>query len=468
MLVVGCGYLGARVADRCHDAGHEVTGVTLSEESAHRLAAGRPWRVRACDLGDGPRLRRLAGDGGPAVVVHCASSNRGGADAYRRVFLEGCLALSEGFPAARLVFCSSTSVYAQTDGSWVTEESPAEPERETGRILREAEERVLARGGCVARLAGIYGPGRSFVLRNLLEGRARIEGGGGEGRWLNQIHREDAADAVERLVSRGSAGIFNVSDDRPLTQRQCFEKLALRFGCSVPPVVPPDESRKRAWTNKRVANARLRATGWTPRYPDYFRALEQDPELVPSILAQVADSPPAMNVVLVGLMGSGKTSVGRVAAQSLGFEFVDTDQMIIESAGKSIPEIFADEGEEGFRRRETEALASLAGRERLVVATGGGVVTRPENHPLLRRLGFVVWLNADVGTLCRRTAHSQDRPLLREGDPEKTLRRLLAERAPLYEQVSDFKITTDDLSLPDAAYGLAESARVHFRGRQAS
>jgi len=167
--------------------------------------------------------------------------------------------------------------------------------------------------------------------------------------------------------------------------------------------------------------------------------------------------------VLIGLMGSGKSAVGKLTAQSLGFEFVDTDQIVIEEAGKSIPDIFAAEGEAGFRQRETGALKSLLGRQGLVVATGGGIVTRPENVPLLQQLGFVVWLSANPSTLHERTCRSEDRPLLKQGDPAETLRKLHESRKGLYEVASDVKITTDDLSLHDVAYGLAETVKVHFR-----
>jgi nucleoside-diphosphate-sugar epimerase len=223
----------------------------------------------------------------PDTIIHCASSNRGGAEAYRKVYLEGCDHLRQCFPAARILFTSSSSVYPQTDGSTVSEESDASPDRETSRLLREAEDLVLSLGGCVARLAGIYGPGRSFVLKNFLEGTASIEGNDGNGRSLNQIHRDDAATALVQLVATRQQGIFNVVDDLPMTQRECFTALARRFRKPLPPVAEPDLNRKRAWTNKRLSNLKLRATGWAPRYSSYFDALDCDSDLVPSILAQV-------------------------------------------------------------------------------------------------------------------------------------------------------------------------------------
>ena len=174
------------------------------------------------------------------------------------------------------------------------------------------------------------------------------------------------------------------------------------------------------------------------------------------------------NIVLVGLMGSGKTTVGKLVAQSIGFNFVDTDDVITRAAGKSIPEIFADEGEAGFRVHETNALRQLMNEQQCVIATGGGIVTQPDNLPLLKELGYVVWLFATPEILHARTAHSDERPLLRNSDPAGTLRSLLDARAPLYQQACDLKITTDDLSVHDVAYGLAESVRVAFAQQQAA
>ena len=477
-LIIGCGYIGERLADLLHAAGHRVTGVTASEASAVSLSALKPYPVLQADVSDEASLRALAtscGEG-PDVIIHCASSSRGGAEMYRRVYLEGCALLAAVFPNARLLFTSSTSVYPQTDGSIVTEESDATPDRETSRLLRQTEDFVLARQGCVARLAGIYGPGRWFLLKNFLEGSATIEGNHGQGRCLNQIHREDAASALFHLATHGNVGVFNVSDSAPLTQRACFEKLCVCFPRQLPPETEPNTGRKRAWTHKAVSNAKLLATGWKPLYPSCLDALAQDLALLPSILAQIpeqahttemcpAPAPAAergKNIILIGLMGSGKSTVARLTAQNLGFDFADTDHLIADAAGCSIPDIFAKQGEPAFRRLETEALRSLTGKSHLVIATGGGIVTQPENLPLLKQLGFVVWLNASPDTLRNRTLRSDDRPLLRQGDAAATLRRLYEERSPLYAEVADFKITTDDLAATEVAYGVSETARVHF------
>jgi nucleoside-diphosphate-sugar epimerase len=289
VLVIGCGYVGERAADLLHSQGHEVAGVVHSAGSALRLSQAKPYTVVVCDVSDDAAVCQLASGfpAAPRTILHCASSNRGGAEMYRRVHLEGCANLQRHFPASRLLFTSSSSVYPQTDGSLVTEDSDASPDRETSRLLRETEDSVLARGGCVARLAGIYGPHRSFVLKNFLEGTATIEGNDGDGRCLNQIHRDDAARALMHLITGSHQGIYNVVDDAPMTQRECFTELSRRFHRPMPPVSKPDVNRKRAWTHKRVSNAKLRATGWSPQFPDYFNALDDDPVLVSSILAQV-------------------------------------------------------------------------------------------------------------------------------------------------------------------------------------
>lgn len=288
ILIVGCGFLGRCLAERLHRFGAEVTGVARDPQGAQTDSSSAPWEIVRGDVTSRDSLSQLARIH-PTItqVVHCASSGRGGAEAYRAVFLEGCGNLLATFPEAPLLFTSSTSVYAQTHGEWVDETSPAEPGRDTGRILRQAEELVLASGGTVARLAGLYGPGRSYTLKKLLDGTATIEGNGDEGRYLNQIHVDDAASALAWLAGHVDSGLFNVVDDHPETQRQCYSWLAPMFETPMPPVAPPNPDRKRGWTHKRVANRRLRATGWQPHFPSYRSAIQGDPRLAPSILQQV-------------------------------------------------------------------------------------------------------------------------------------------------------------------------------------
>jgi shikimate kinase/nucleoside-diphosphate-sugar epimerase len=477
ILLIGCGFVGERAADLMHEFEHEVIGITHSAESAARLSAEKPWKVLACDISSASAVAELRAQiGAVDAFIHCASSSKGGAEMYQAVYVNGMKHLLASFPEAWPLYTSSTSVYPQTDGSTVDETTPAEPSKDTGRLLREAENLALQNGGAVARLAGIYGPGRSFLLKNLLEGSSGIEvnDGAPEGRLINQIHAEDAAGALYGLFTQKRTGIYNVVDDAKMTQRECLLRLAAMFNLPAPGIKAPDAARKRGWTHKHVSNAKLRATGWSPQYPDYFSALNDDPELASSILSLVTDTEEqplhrAENIVLIGLMGSGKSTVGRIVAHKLGFQFVDTDHLITDTARCSIPEIFAREGEASFRRRESAVLRQLLGRKHTVIATGGGIITQPRNLPLLKHLGFITWLEASTELLARRTAMSNDRPLLRgEEPPIVKLHRLIKERAPLYKALADLRILTDELSQQESAYGVVESARIFFSKRQPS
>ncbi len=266
VLVAGCGYLGLAAARLLQASGWEVVGLTRRTESALALQ-GETFPVIACDLGDCATLSCL---GTFDAVLHTASSGHGGPDAYRQVFLEGTRNLLTAFPKARFVLTGSTSVYTQSDGSWVTEESPAEPARETGKILLQAEALALEAGGSVARLSGIYGPERWVQLARFLSGEARIEGDGG--RWINQIHRADAASALSALLA-AAPGLYNVADGQPATQREIYAAFAAHFQRPLPPTAPPDLARKRGWSSKRVANTRLVALGWQPLYASFREAL---------------------------------------------------------------------------------------------------------------------------------------------------------------------------------------------------
>lgn len=140
------------------------------------------------------------------------------------------------------------------------------------------------------------------------------------------------------------------------------------------------------------------------------------------------------HLILVGMMGSGKTSVGRLLALNHRLSFVDTDHEIEQYSGSSIPDLFATKGEQGFREIEHEVLAKVLQKtEPGVISTGGGVVVNEANRILLWKCGFVVYLKADPETLLKRVAQDSNRPLLKEGDPLQTLTRLLEQRAPFYE-----------------------------------
>jgi nucleoside-diphosphate-sugar epimerase len=273
ILIAGCGYIGQATADLLHERGWSVEGWTASAQSAAQLAA-KPYPVRAVDI-----TNPAAVDAGREefdAVIQSASSGGGDAEEYRQVYLEGARNLLRAFPGATLLFTSSTSVYAQQQGEMVDETSPAVPVQEKGRILRETEELVLSREGIVARLAGIYGPGRSFLLRKFLAGQA-VAPDREQDRFINQAHRDDIVSALFLLAERRAdlgGQIFNVVDSQPILTRDANQWLSAHLQQPLPTgeVTSP---RKRGDSNKQVSNKKLRALGWEPRYPDFGVAMTE-------------------------------------------------------------------------------------------------------------------------------------------------------------------------------------------------
>ena len=176
----------------------------------------------------------------------------------------------------------------------------------------------------------------------------------------------------------------------------------------------------------------------------------------------MADSTPTLkqrlagrSLYLVGMMGSGKTSTGRPLAERLGYGFLDADAVIEQAAGCSIPEIFDRDGEAGFRSLESQVLSAISQRHSLVVATGGGVVTQPENWGLLHS-GIVIWLDVVPDQLLQRlNADSTVRPLLQTADPEVALNALLNERHPLYAE-ADLTVVINDETPEAVADGILQ------------
>jgi len=282
ILIAGCGYLGQATADLFHSAGWEIEGWTMSAKSAETLSS-KPYRVFAVDISNAGQVSARAGDFD--AVIHCASTRGGDVDLYRRIYFDGARNLLNRFPGSTIVLTSSTSVYAQIDGELVTEESAAEPKHETGKILRDTEHLVLGRSGSIARLAGIYGPGRSFLLKRFLEGEAIMDLE--KGRFVNQVHRDDAAAALFLLLDRQlrAGEIFNVVDDQPILQSECYRWLASKLNRPVPPIGRSTSKRKRGRSNKRVSNAKLRGLGWSPRYPTFADAMEKS--ILPSFAEHI-------------------------------------------------------------------------------------------------------------------------------------------------------------------------------------
>nr|WP_315397715.1 bifunctional shikimate kinase/3-dehydroquinate synthase AroKB [uncultured Duganella sp.] len=148
------------------------------------------------------------------------------------------------------------------------------------------------------------------------------------------------------------------------------------------------------------------------------------------------------NVFLVGLMGAGKTTIGRILARKLGLRFMDSDHEIEARTGATIPWIFEIEGEPSFRRREADVIRELTGQQDLVLATGGGAVLDPESRAHLKARGTVIYLRTTVHSILQRTAHDKNRPLLQTADPRKKLEELMAVRDPLYMEIADVVIDT--------------------------
>lgn len=152
---------------------------------------------------------------------------------------------------------------------------------------------------------------------------------------------------------------------------------------------------------------------------------------------------PSSNIFLIGPMGAGKSTVGRRIARALGLRFVDLDQVIENDAGSSIPLIFELQGESAFRARESETLRRVCVEDGIVLATGGGSVLAEDNREVLRRRGFVVYLEASVDLQLERLARDHTRPLLRTPDRAQKLRELAAARNPIYRELADLQISAD-------------------------
>jgi nucleoside-diphosphate-sugar epimerase len=253
-----------------------VTALVSSADSAARLSA-KPYAVLAADASSLAELRtKFSGYGKPDVLVHCLSGHGGrDAAAYRLTYVETLKNLQKVLQPGFSIFTSSTSVYPQNDGSVVTEESPVGG-TPTGDVLLEAEHLALTAGGAVVRLGGIYGPGRSRFIQAALAGQPLPHGS--PDAFSNLIHRDDAASALFHVGRKVLPGTFNAVDDSPARRRELAE--AIRLG-SVEPLQHP--AALPPATGKRVGNAKLRATGWSLRYPSVVGALRQDADLRASI-----------------------------------------------------------------------------------------------------------------------------------------------------------------------------------------
>ena len=169
------------------------------------------------------------------------------------------------------------------------------------------------------------------------------------------------------------------------------------------------------------------------------------------------------NIFLVGPMGAGKTTIGRLLSDRMELNFVDADKYIEEVTGANIPWIFDVEGEAGFRERETRAIDELSQGEGVLLATGGGAVTREINRQLLSERGVVVYLYATVDQQVDRTARDRNRPLLQNDNPRQVLEDLFVVRDPLYREVADIIVTTDNRPPNIVARDIGEQINQYIR-----
>ncbi|CAA9890893.1 shikimate kinase I [Candidatus Methylobacter favarea] len=167
----------------------------------------------------------------------------------------------------------------------------------------------------------------------------------------------------------------------------------------------------------------------------------------------------AENIYLIGLMGAGKTTIGRQLARALSVPFYDSDKAIEESTGVDIPTIFEFEGEEGFRDREQKMIQQLTQMKGIVLATGGGAILREENRKLLKENGFIVYLQCSVARILERTRRDTQRPLLKTINPRQRIETLFAQREPLYLACADYKIDTGVLQSKAAVNHILEEYR---------
>ena len=170
------------------------------------------------------------------------------------------------------------------------------------------------------------------------------------------------------------------------------------------------------------------------------------------------------NIFLVGMMGAGKTTLGRALAARMKREFVDTDRLLVDRTGVPVATVFEIEGEDGFRRRESAVLREVCEQEALVVATGGGIVLSEENRRVMRESGTVIYLRARVESLWERTRHDSNRPLLATPNPRDKLAELLSQREPLYREVAHITVDSGPQSATTLVNRVLAALRAESKG----
>ncbi len=266
-LIIGCGYLGRRVARRWLRDSQLVAALT--RRNAEVLAAMGITPLTG-DIFDPQSLRRLpAAD----VLLYAVGLDRSAGRSMREVYVDGLANVMEHLsPPRKVIYISSSSVYGQQDGGWVDETSPTRPQEEAGQIVLEAEQLMRERWpqAVILRLAGLYGPDRLLRRRRQLAAREPIAGD--PQRWLNLVHVEDAATAVVEAARRAVPGtLYNIVDDRPLTRREYYELLARLL--ELPPPCFAEQAEPRA-NNRRIRNTLAKKElQWQLTYPDVSTGL---------------------------------------------------------------------------------------------------------------------------------------------------------------------------------------------------
>ncbi len=268
-LIVGCGYLGRRVAEAWRADGRAVYALTRGRADELRAAGLTPVTGDVTDPASLAGLRDLP----PLMtVVYSVGLDRRAGHSMREVYVEGLRNVLAALPpVGRWVHVSSTGVYGQTDGSVVTEGSPTEPIEESGRVVLEAERTLLAARprATVLRFAGIYGPGRWLRKAALLAGEPYTADAD---KWLNLTHIADGVRAVRCAESHAAGGTFNVADDEPVRRRDFYTEAARLLGAPAATFTPPSSPATEA--NRRVSNALARRVlGFTPQYRSYREGL---------------------------------------------------------------------------------------------------------------------------------------------------------------------------------------------------
>lgn len=172
------------------------------------------------------------------------------------------------------------------------------------------------------------------------------------------------------------------------------------------------------------------------------------------------------NFVLVGFMGCGKTTVGRRLASITGHRFVDADELIVKDQGKSISAIFSEKGEEGFREIEERILSDLVGVAGIVLSTGGGAILRESNRASLKKIGIIVWLDADPDVLFERAIRSGRRPLLQTENPRQAFNSLLSSRRSIYESTAALRFDSTGIDHEEVARKVLEQAMRHHAAKR--